>query len=110
VSSHGVRVDSGKVTGLMQKAKGFVNKDEAITLDFRAYVGAEEEYDEITIEGTPLIKQRIQPCVHGDTGTAAIIANSIPKVINAPPGLLTMKDLPLPSAALGDMRSFLRTE
>lgn len=110
VSSHGVKVDAGKVTGLMQKAKGFVNKNEAITLDFRAYAGAEEEYDEITIEGTPLIRQRIQPCVHGDTGTAAIVVNSIPKVINAPAGLLTMKDLPLPSAVLEDMRSFLKME
>jgi 4-hydroxy-tetrahydrodipicolinate reductase len=45
--------------------------------------------------------------VHGDLATIAVIVNSIPKVINAPPGLLTMKDLPIPSAALEDMREYL---
>jgi hypothetical protein len=31
----------------------------------------------------------------------------IPKVINAPPGLFTMKDLPIPSAVVEDMRIYL---
>jgi hypothetical protein len=35
---------------------------------------------------------------HGDIGTVAMVVNSIQKVINAPAGLITMKDLPLPSA------------
>jgi hypothetical protein len=34
---------------------------------------------------------------HGDIATAAIIINSIPRVIAAPPGLVTMKDLPIVS-------------
>jgi len=41
-------------------------------------------------------------------GTVAIIVNSIPKVLNAPPGLLTMKDLPIPSAAIEDMRTYIK--
>jgi hypothetical protein len=40
--------------------------------------------------------------------TIAMIVNAIPKVINAPAGLLTMKDLPLPSAALADMRKYVK--
>jgi 4-hydroxy-tetrahydrodipicolinate reductase len=78
-----------------------------MSLEFQAYIGAEEEYDSITIEGVPNIYQKITPCIHGDLGTVAIIANSIPKVINAPPGLVTMKDLPIPSAALEDMRTYI---
>lgn len=39
-----------------------------------------------------------------DMGTIAMVVNSFPKVIKAPPGLLTMKDLPVPSAALEDIR------
>ncbi|MEM2562254.1 MAG: NADP-binding protein, partial [Candidatus Bathyarchaeia archaeon] len=61
------------------------------------------EYDSITIEGAPTIYQKITPCIHGDAGTAAIIVNMIPKVVNAQPGLKTMKDMPVPSAILGDI-------
>jgi hypothetical protein len=93
---------------LKQKAKGIMKGKEAIVLDFRAYIGAEEEYDAVTIKGVPEIRQKISPCVHGDLGTVALIVNSIPNVINAPAGLLTMKDLPVPSAALEDMREYLK--
>jgi 4-hydroxy-tetrahydrodipicolinate reductase len=40
-------------------------------------------------------------------GTIAMVVNSIPKVIKAPAGLLTMRDLPVPSAAIGDMRKYI---
>jgi 4-hydroxy-tetrahydrodipicolinate reductase len=80
---------------------------EVIVLDFQAYIGAEKEYDTITIEGVPNIKQKIQPCVHGDVGTIAMVVNSIPKLLKAPPGLLTMKDLPVPSAAVEDIRKYI---
>jgi 4-hydroxy-tetrahydrodipicolinate reductase len=76
-------------------------------LDFQAYIGAEEEYDAITISGVPSIRQKIQPCVHGDSGTIAMIVNAIPKVINAPAGLVTMKDLPVPSTTAEDMRKYI---
>jgi 4-hydroxy-tetrahydrodipicolinate reductase len=81
---------------------------EIVLLDFQAYIGAEEEYDSVMIKGVPEIRQKISPCVHGDLGTIAMIVNSIPKVINAPAGLLTMKDLPIPSAALEDMRKYVK--
>ena len=35
--------------------------------------------------------------VHGDIATAAITVNSIPKVLQAAPGLRTMRDMALPS-------------
>jgi len=109
VESASIKVRAGEVAGLRQKAKGIMKNKEVIVLDFQAYIGAEEEYDAVMIEGVPNVKQRIQPCVHGDKGTVAMIANSIPKVINAPAGLLTMKDLPVPSAALKDMRKYVKT-
>jgi hypothetical protein len=109
VESASIKVRAGEVAGLRQKAKGIMKNKEVIVLDFQAYIGAEEEYDAVTIEGVPNVKQRIQPCVHGDKGTVAMIVNSIPKVINAPAGLLTMKDLPVPSAALEDMHKYVKT-
>ena len=101
-----IRIRVGDVAGIRQKAKGLRKGEEIIVLDFRAYVGAEEEYDAITITGSPNIKQKIQPCVHGDVGTVAMIINMIPKVIKAPAGLLTMKDVQIPSATLEDMRKY----
>jgi len=109
VKSKDIKVKAGEVAGLRQRAKGVMKNTEVIVLDFQAYMGAEEEYDAVKIEGVPNIKQRIQPCVHGDLGTVAMVVNAIPKVINAPAGLLTMKDLPVPSATLEDMRKYIKT-
>ena len=110
VKSPYITVKAGNVAGLRQKAEGVSKGKKLITLDFQAYIGAEEEYDAVTILGVPNVKQKIQPCVHGDLGTVAVITNSIPKVINAPAGLLTMKDLPVPSAAVEDMRKYVKIE
>jgi 4-hydroxy-tetrahydrodipicolinate reductase len=109
VESDAIKVEAGKIAGLRQTARGFMKGREVILLDFQAYIGAKEEYDAITIQGVPTVKQKIQPCIHGDIGTVAIVVNSIPKVLNAPAGLLTMKDLPIPSAALGDLRKHILT-
>jgi 4-hydroxy-tetrahydrodipicolinate reductase len=107
VANKDIKVNAGSVAGLRQKAKGIMRANEVITLDFQAYVGAEEEYDAISVKGVPPINQKISPCVHGDLGTIAMVVNAIPKVINASAGLLTMKDLPVPSAAVEDMRKYV---
>jgi len=107
--SKDIKVDTGKVAGLKQKAHGVMKNTEVINLDFRAYIGAEEEYDSVIIKGVPNINQKIQPCIHGDIGTVAVIVNAIPRIINAPAGLYTMKDLPVPSATPEDMRKYIRT-
>jgi hypothetical protein len=107
VASDAVKVKKGDVAGLRQLAKGTMKRKDVITLDFQAYIGAEEEYDSITIDGVPPVHQRISPCVHGDYATAAVIVNSIPKVMNAAPGLATMKDLPVVSATVEDMRKYV---
>lgn len=49
--------------------------------------------DAIDIEGTPAVHQRIEGGVNGDTGTVAVIANLVPVVAAALPGLLTMADI-----------------
>jgi 4-hydroxy-tetrahydrodipicolinate reductase len=107
VRSEAVEVKAGFAAGLRQTAKGYRAGREVITLEFQAYIGAEEEYDSITIEGVPNVNQKITPCVHGDAGTVAMVVNAIPKAINSPPGLVTMKDLPVPSAATESMANYL---
>jgi 4-hydroxy-tetrahydrodipicolinate reductase len=102
VKSKFMSVEPGLVTGLTQKAYGIISGEPKVTLIFKAYLGAKEEYDSIMIDGEPVVYAKISPCIHGDKGTAAVIVNSILNVINAPPGLKTMKDLQVPSAFLGD--------
>ena len=107
VRSEAITVKKGQVAGLRQIARGIMNRKDMITLDFQAHIGAKQEYDAITIDGVPPVHQKISPCVHGDIATVAMIVNAIPKLINAHPGLLTMKDLPVPSATVEDMRKYL---
>ncbi|MFQ6094651.1 MAG: NADP-binding protein [Candidatus Bathyarchaeia archaeon] len=108
IDTGAISVNPGHVAGLKQTAIGIKDGKPVIVLEFQAYLGSDEEYDSVTILGTPEIRQKISPCIHGDIGTAAIVANLIPTVLNAPPGLMTMKDLPIPSAALEDMRTYVK--
>ncbi len=96
-------VKKGEVSGLHQIGKGVVDGRTAITLDFWAHVGAPDSRDSIFIEGSPNVDLTIKGGVHGDLATAAMVVNSIPRVIKASPGLMTMKDLPVPCALLGDV-------
>jgi hypothetical protein len=103
----GVTVELGQVAGLKQSGWAIKEGKRVITLDMHAYMGA-EEYELYTIEGVPPINMKNTPCMHGDLSTVAVIVNSIPKVINASPGLVTMKDLPIPSATPEDMGKYIK--
>jgi 4-hydroxy-tetrahydrodipicolinate reductase len=88
-------VKPGDVIGLISTAYGVKDGKRVITLEFNAYAGIEEEYDEIVIEGVPPLREKIIGGVHGDTGTVAMTVNAIPRVVEAPAGLKVMTDLPL---------------
>ncbi|MFX0059349.1 MAG: Gfo/Idh/MocA family oxidoreductase [Candidatus Hodarchaeota archaeon] len=105
ITSYGERISKGYVCGLSSKCIANKENKEIITLDFIAYAGEHEEYDSIEVEGIPPIYQKIIGGIHGDIGTSGIVANLIPKVLNARPGLLTMKDLPVPCYTENIMKS-----
>jgi 4-hydroxy-tetrahydrodipicolinate reductase len=90
-------VKPGYVAGLKSVAHGTIGGKPVIVLEFVANALVEEEYDAISIDGVPNVNQKIIGGVHGDVGTVAVVLNMIPKVLNAAPGLATMKDLPSPS-------------
>jgi len=98
VASDAIQVPAGYVAGGSQMAYGVNNDMKLITMDFKAYIGAPEEFDSVNIKGVPPINNRITPCVHGDHGTIAMVTNMIPHIINAEPGLKTMSELPIPHA------------
>lgn len=107
VASNAIDVPQGYVAGSKQMAYGIMNGMPVITTDFRAYIGAQDEFDSVYVKGIPPINQKISPCVHGDHATIAITANMIPHVLNSEPGLKTMIDLPIPHATLSHIRVYV---
>lgn len=89
-----VRVLPGEVRGLRQVACGYSGGGELMRLTFVAAVEMEDEGDVISITGRPNLQVRLQG-TNGDLATVAVVANAIPKVLDAAPGLVTMRDLPV---------------
>jgi 2,4-diaminopentanoate dehydrogenase len=97
VASEFLAVDPGYVCGIVQDGIGYRDDEPLITLHMEAYLGAPESYDSVEIIGSPAIKSKIASGVHGDIATASIVVNSLPRILEVPPGLHTMRDMPLPS-------------
>jgi 2,4-diaminopentanoate dehydrogenase len=97
VSSQFLQVKKGQVCGLIQDGAGYRGDKAIVTLHMEAYLGAPESYDAVRVEGSPALHMKIAGGVHGDVATASITVNSMPKVIEAPAGLHTMRSLPIPS-------------
>lgn len=100
-------IKPGHVCGLKNIAHGIKAGRPIIILEFISHAAVEEEYDAISIDGEPKVYEKIVGGIHGDIGTVAMVINMIPKVLNANPGLVTMKDLSLPSATVEDLRVYL---
>lgn len=97
VSSKFLTVPEGRVCGIIQDGVGYRKGVPVIKLHMEAYLGAPESYDAVRITGNPPLQMKLAGGVHGDVATASITVNSIPKVLQAPPGLRTMRDITLPS-------------
>ena len=96
-------VKPGQMLGYVAVAKGIKDGKDVVVYKLVMHAGVEKGYEEYVIEGTPNIKVRMSEFL-GDWETAHIVVNMIPKVMNARPGLFTMKDLPPPCAILDDVR------
>lgn len=96
-------VESGNVCGLEQLAVGIKSGEEAIVLRYLllfqpSVQAANEDGAEagnfILVEGEPNVKATVEIMGESSLVTANRIVNSIPFVLAAQPGLLSMKDLP----------------
>ncbi|MBN2179979.1 MAG: dihydrodipicolinate reductase [Deltaproteobacteria bacterium] len=87
----------GDIAGIKNVATGISGGRTMVLLDLRMYIGAEDPHDSISIKGNPPVTVRIEGGVAGDQATAAILVNSTPAVVDAKPGLVTVKDLPSPN-------------
>jgi 4-hydroxy-tetrahydrodipicolinate reductase len=87
-------ISKGMACGVHQVGRGFVGSDEVITLNFQAAVGEPESYDQVRIDGEPVIESRIAGGVNGDIATCAIALNAVRSVLEVGPGLKTMAQIP----------------
>ena len=67
--------------GLIQDGSGYSAGRKIATYHIEMYAGAKDPHDEIELVGDPTIKLQIPGGTPGDIATAAIIVNSIPRVI-----------------------------
>ena len=97
VASNYISVHKGQVAGLIQDGIGYQNGEPIIQLHMEAYLGAPETFDAVRIEGSPSMYSKIDGGIPGDIATASVTVNTLPRALAAPPGLHTMRDLPIPS-------------
>jgi hypothetical protein len=107
-----VTVEPGQVAGCHHRAVAYCAGRAVITLDHPQQVHPQLEGvatgDRIEIRGSPNVCLSGSPEIPGGEATVALAVNMVPRVMNAPPGLHTMLDLPVPAALLGDARRFVR--
>jgi len=96
-----VTIRPGQAAGVRQIGIGLKKGKEVIRLEFEASVGSRESYDAVYITGTPDLEMVVKGGFHGDIATAGIVVNAVRRALEAPPGLLTMKDIPLVTCFTG---------
>ena len=92
-------VEPGRVTGIYQRALGIRDGREVIHLHLEMALDRDDARDHVTIDGAEQIEMVILGGLHGDTATASLVVNTVPRIVEAPAGLHTMVDLPPPRAA-----------
>jgi 2,4-diaminopentanoate dehydrogenase len=91
-------IDAGFVAGIRHVVRVRTTDEQKISLSLRMAVGAYPPSDTIEIDGTPPLQITIPGGIFGDTATVAMLVNSIPRVLEARPGLHTMLSLAVPRA------------
>jgi len=85
------KVEEGQVRGVVGHGSGFVGNNEVIRVELRACIAC-EDYEEVTLEGEPTVTWRSSG-TPGDPATVGVVVNLAKRIIDAKPGLITLKDL-----------------
>ncbi|MDP9194355.1 MAG: dihydrodipicolinate reductase [Acidobacteriota bacterium] len=94
ITTQYLTVAPGQVAGVHQTIHGTGRIN--VNLELRMYVGAEAvASDRVIVHGIPNVEMVIKDGVHGDRATAAMVVNSIPRIVEARHGVLTMDDMPV---------------
>ncbi|MBT2212271.1 hypothetical protein [Actinomadura sp. NEAU-AAG7] len=101
-------VPAGRTEGFRQRATGHVGGQLFVRLDLvlhlRPRSAGFETVDSISVEGLHPVNLTLSPGMDAIPATSAQLVNSIPGVLQAAPGLRTVKDLPV-AAAWHDLQS-----
>ena len=93
-----VEVREGQVAGIKHTAKGIRKGERVISAELQMFVGAPEPHDYVRIDAMPPMEVTVENGTAGDPASAAILVNAVPKVLAAPAGYVTMRDLGLLAA------------
>jgi 4-hydroxy-tetrahydrodipicolinate reductase len=92
------RISTGTSAGVMHRAVGWVAQEPWLEFEVALHVAPADlgwsVKDEIVIDGRHRVSVTIDPSCGAVLTTAARLVNSIPRVLNAPPGLYAPVDLP----------------
>lgn len=106
-----VTVEPGHTAGCMHTAVAYRHGTPVINLvhpqQVHPQLGDVETGDYIDITGEPNVRFSGSPEIPGGIGTVALAVNMMPQVINAPSGLKSMRELPVPAAIMGDIRTLI---
>jgi 4-hydroxy-tetrahydrodipicolinate reductase len=96
-----VEVAAGESAGLHQLTVGYVADDPWFTAEFIGHVAPDRAglapRDSYEIDGLPDIRGAVDPGFDPQWTTVGAIANALPLVLRATPGLGSMTDLPIPT-------------
>ena len=95
-----VKVAPGEVCGCRHVGRGYANGELKIELVHPQQIHPElegiETGDYIRVIGEPSVNMSNKPEIPGGKGTYASTGNYIPLILNAPSGILTVVDMPVP--------------
>ena len=101
-SNDNLEIDAGTTGGFIQNVTALVNEKPWMMAEFIAHVDPNsvgyQPSDSIIIDGYNPLNLTIEPGCQPQLGTAGMIANTIPRVIQAKPGFITVADLAIPYA------------
>jgi 2,4-diaminopentanoate dehydrogenase len=95
-----LEVQRGTVCGFLQTTTGYRGGTEVIRLTVHGPLCSDLPpfWVEVNVTGRPNVKLRLELEHEDGWATSTVVANVIPAVLEAPPGLIAMRDLRLPGA------------
>jgi hypothetical protein len=90
-----LRIPAGAAAGIRQAVRAYRDGNLVVSLDLQMYVGAESPRDHVLVDGDPPVDATVAGGVSGEAAAAAMLVNSLPRVLAGRPGLLNAADLPL---------------
>lgn len=110
-SSYGFAA-KGNVAGVSMKGWVDIDGDRKLDMEHPQQIEPEQvgihTGDYVIMDSIPPVNMINSPEIDGGIGTMAMIMNCIPHCINADPGVITMLDIPVPHAIMGDFRDLIK--